>query len=130
MLVWDRYIFQKKRTGTRYAKLMFLHPVGCVCHTVHCGVSRARNVDTLFFLLCWDWYGFHKKASGQLMPNLCRCIRWYSWVTWCILVPPGREMSTHYFSCSGGNGAVFIKSTSGHFPANLCFCIRWDMWVT
>jgi hypothetical protein len=26
----------------------------------------------------------------------------------------GRETSTHYFLCSGGLSAVYIKSTSGH----------------
>jgi hypothetical protein len=36
----------------------------------------------------------------------------------------------HYFSCSGGSSAIFIKSTMGHVTVNLCFCIRWDMWDT
>jgi hypothetical protein len=45
-------------------------------------------------------------------------------------VPPGHEMSVHYFSCSGGTSAVSIKSTSGHVMSNLCFCIRWKMQVT
>jgi hypothetical protein len=36
-------------------------------------------------------------------------------------------MLTHYFSCSGGPGAIFIKSSMGHVMSNLCFCIRWDL---
>jgi hypothetical protein len=42
-------------------------------------------------------------------------------VTLCILVRPGREISTHYFSWSCGTGAVSIKSTVGHVTWNLCF---------
>jgi hypothetical protein len=40
MLVWYRYGFDKKRTGTRYAKLVFLHPVGSMSHEVHSVESR------------------------------------------------------------------------------------------
>jgi hypothetical protein len=28
MLLWDRYGSDKKRAGTRYAEVVFLHPVG------------------------------------------------------------------------------------------------------
>jgi hypothetical protein len=38
----------KKSVETRYAELMFLHPVGCLGHVVRCGVSGVRNVNTLF----------------------------------------------------------------------------------
>jgi hypothetical protein len=33
-------------------------------HVVHCSASRVQNLDTLFFLLRWDWYGFYKKRIG------------------------------------------------------------------
>jgi lysozyme family protein len=30
-------------------------------HLLHFGASGAQYIDTLFFLLGWDRYGFHKK---------------------------------------------------------------------
>jgi hypothetical protein len=35
-----------------------------VGHIVHSGASRPRNIDALFFMLGWDWYGFDKKHAG------------------------------------------------------------------
>jgi hypothetical protein len=64
MLGWDRYRFHNKRTGTRYAELVFLHPVGYAGHVVHSGASEERNVDALFFMLGCDRYCFHKKHAG------------------------------------------------------------------
>jgi hypothetical protein len=29
---------------------------------VHSGASRAQNIDTLFFMLWCDWYGFNKNC--------------------------------------------------------------------
>jgi hypothetical protein len=51
MLGWDRYRFHKKYTRTRYAELVFLHPVGSAGHILHSGV---QNIDALFFVLDWD----------------------------------------------------------------------------
>jgi hypothetical protein len=64
ILGWDRYEFDKKRAGTRYAKLVSLHPVGSTGHVVHSSSFGARNVDSLVFTLGWDMYGFDKKRIG------------------------------------------------------------------
>jgi hypothetical protein len=37
MFRWDRFRFNKKHDGTRYAKLVFSHPVVSVSHVVHSG---------------------------------------------------------------------------------------------
>jgi hypothetical protein len=31
---------------------------------VHFSAFGVRNVDAPFFILGWDWYGFHKKCAG------------------------------------------------------------------
>jgi hypothetical protein len=58
--------FPKKRAGTRYAKLVFLLPVGYAGHVVYTGASGARNVNALFFMFGWDQYRFHKKRRTML----------------------------------------------------------------
>jgi hypothetical protein len=60
MLVWDRYGFAKKRVGTCYTELMFLHSSGSTGHVVYSGTSGSRNVRILFFMLGWDWYAYDK----------------------------------------------------------------------
>jgi hypothetical protein len=114
MLGWTRHSLHKMCTGTRYVKLVLLHPVGSTGHVVHSAVSGARNIDTLFFMLGWDRYGLIKSASGDVTMNLCFCIQWNLCVTLCSPVRPGHETSTHYFLCSSGPSAVSIKSVLGH----------------
>jgi hypothetical protein len=36
---WDQYGFDRKRVGTHYVELVFLHPVGSVGHVVHFDAS-------------------------------------------------------------------------------------------
>jgi hypothetical protein len=70
MLGWGRYGFHKRHTGRRYAKLVFLYPVGSVGHVVLSGVSGAENVDTLVLMLQWDRYKFHNKCVGTRYDEL------------------------------------------------------------
>jgi hypothetical protein len=63
MLERDRYGFQKKCAGTRYAELVFWYPLGCAGHVVHSGTSGARKIDTLFFMFGWEQFGFNKKRA-------------------------------------------------------------------
>jgi hypothetical protein len=64
MLGWDRYGFDKRRIGTRYAELVFLHPMGSVGHVGHSGASRAQIVNALFFMLGWAQPNLNKKCAG------------------------------------------------------------------
>jgi hypothetical protein len=58
------YGFRKKRTEIRDDELLFLHLLGYVGHVAHFGVSGARHIDTLFFMLSWAQCGLHKKHGG------------------------------------------------------------------
>jgi hypothetical protein len=49
------------RAGTKYAKLVFLHPMGFAGHVVHSGASEKQNIDALFFMLGWTRCRLHKK---------------------------------------------------------------------
>jgi hypothetical protein len=86
MLCWDHYSFHKNNIGTRYAELLFFHLVGAAGHVVHSGAS-----DTLFFMLGRIDTDLTKCASGKVIPNLCFCIRWHLWVTYCIPVRVGTK---------------------------------------
>jgi hypothetical protein len=87
-----------------------LHRVGCVGHIVHFSASGALNIDALFFILWWARCRFHKNRVRTHDAKL---------VFLHLVVSAGNEvysgasrdkMSMHYFSCSGGPGAVSIKA--------------------
>jgi hypothetical protein len=121
--------FPKKHTGTRYVELV-LFLVGSVGHAEHCGISGARNIDALFFLLWWARSGLKKSAPRHVTPNMCFSRQCDLRVTLSILVRSRRETSTHYFSYTSCPGAVSCECVRGHVALNLCFCIRWDLRVT
>jgi hypothetical protein len=80
MLGWDQYGFNKKRDGTRYAKLVFLHrygfqkereetrytelaflhPVGFAGHVVHCDAFGALKVNA---------FGAHAPVARVRIPQ-------------------------------------------------------------
>jgi hypothetical protein len=105
-----------KRTGARYAKLVFLHPTGMSCSAFRC--VRARNVDALFFMLGWTRCGSNKKHTGRCYGEL---VFLYPVQPACHIVRSGHETSTHYFSCSGGLGADPTRSALGHIMMHLHF---------
>jgi hypothetical protein len=100
---------------------VFLHPVGSADHVVHSYVYVARTIDTLFLCSSGPVVVSIKSAMGHDTLNLCFCIQWDLWDTYCILMHPECKISTHYFSFSGGPGAVSIKSIPGYVMPNLCF---------
>jgi uncharacterized membrane protein YsdA (DUF1294 family) len=90
--------------GTKHRRTIFHSRVGLMQFPKMCSGTR---YDELAFL--------HPMGStGQVVHS-----------TMC-----GRETSSHYFLCSGGLGAVFLKSVSGHVTLKLCFCIWWDLRIT
>jgi hypothetical protein len=74
-LGWARFRSHKKRDGTRYVELIFLHLVRSACHVVRSGASGAWNVDALFFIPGWAWCGSHKKCLGHVTQNIHIYIR-------------------------------------------------------
>jgi hypothetical protein len=63
-------LFPQKAWWDTFHQLVFLHLIGSVCHVVHIGASKARNIDALFFMLGWDWYGFNKNSRGTCYAEL------------------------------------------------------------
>jgi hypothetical protein len=56
--------FDKKRIGTHYVELVFLHLVGSAGHVVLSSLSRVGNIDVLFFVVGSSQCRFNKKRIG------------------------------------------------------------------
>jgi hypothetical protein len=98
MLGWAWCVFHKKRAEKYYVELVFLHSVGYVGHVVHSRLSGApQNFEALFSRSGGPSVVFIKCVLGNVMLNLCFCIRYDLRVMECILVCPGRKKYRHYF---------------------------------
>jgi hypothetical protein len=113
-----------RSTGTRYAELVFLHPVRSSGHVVHSGAPGDEMTMHIFSCSGGTGSDSTKSMTEHVMLNLCFRIRWHLGVTWCIPVGSWRETSAHYLSCSGGIGTDLTKSVSGHNTSNLCLCTK------
>jgi hypothetical protein len=60
---WAHRGYHKKHARTQYAELVFLHALGSSGDIVHCGASKARNINAIFFLLRWARFGSHKRHA-------------------------------------------------------------------
>jgi hypothetical protein len=72
--------------------------------------SEARNVDSLFFTLGWDWYGFDKKHIRAHYTELVflHSVEYAGHVVHSGV--SGVPTSMHYFSCLGGTDMYSTKS--------------------
>jgi hypothetical protein len=103
--------------------------VGSTGNVVQSGASGARNVDTLFFMLGWDRYGFHKSCARTCYVELSFLHPAGSAGNIVHFGASGERIVDTLFLSSGGTGTDLTKSASGHVMPNLFFCIRWDLRV-
>jgi hypothetical protein len=98
-------------------------------HIVHSGVSGARNINAIFFILGWDRYGFDKKHAEASYTKIVFLHPVGSVGHLVLSVASGTRNVNTLFSCSGGTKLDLRKSALGHVTPNMCSCIRWNLWV-
>jgi hypothetical protein len=64
------YRLHKKRVGTRYTELVFLHPVGSMCHIVNSGAS-GRKMSLHYFSCSGGTDTDLKKACRDTLRQTC-----------------------------------------------------------
>jgi hypothetical protein len=118
---------RQKNVVTRYTEIAFLCPVGFVGHVVHSIASGPQNIDAVFFMLRWAWYGFHKMCVWTCYVELVflHTVGYAGHVVH--LDASGVCNIDAVFSCLGGTDKYSTKRVPGHVTPNLRFCIRWDL---
>jgi hypothetical protein len=76
MLECARCDFNKKRTGTHYVEIVFLHPVRSPGHVVHSGASGHKMSMNYFSSSGVPSAVSIKSALGHITANLCFSILW------------------------------------------------------
>jgi hypothetical protein len=66
---------------SRYAKLVFLHPVGSADHVVHSGASVVQKVDALFYGWVRPVWIRQKAHWDTLHRAYVFCMQWHLQVT-------------------------------------------------
>jgi hypothetical protein len=99
----------KARRDTLHRTCVFATDEICGSGSAFRHVRGAKHRRTIFHARV-AWCGFQKSVPGHDTPNMCFCFWWDLWVTQCIAVHPGHEISMHYFSCRGGPEAVSKKA--------------------
>jgi hypothetical protein len=93
--------------------------------------SRERIVDTLFFNLRWDQYGFDKKHFRTRCAELVSFLHSDGFAGHIVHfgASGARIVDTIFFKL-GWDRYEYDKNALGHIMLNLCFRIRWDPCVT
>jgi hypothetical protein len=92
-----------------------------VAHIVHYSTSEFEPLMQYFSFSAGIRTDYIKSVPRYVTPNLCFCIQHNLQVAQFVLVHPGRETSTHYFSRLVVPGADTTKSAPGTQYVELVF---------